>query len=91
MAFGGATQRLALIVNADTQGAAKELQSFGTNAEKSMGRAQTGVEKFEKRATLMGAGLVTAGVVALKGLSTLAFSAADVEEAQNKVSVVFGE
>lgn len=90
MAFGGFTERLAILISADAQGAIRELEATGRTAERELGKAGRASRDWSATFTRSGAMLVGAAAVGAVGLSKLAGSASDVEEAQNKVNVVFG-
>jgi hypothetical protein len=85
------TDRLALIISADSQGAVRELERVGQSAERNLGRAESRADRFSSRALYMGGALLTASAVAGAGLLSVAQKASDVGESVNKVEVLFGK
>lgn len=81
MAFGSLGERLALIVDADVDGAIRGLKRVGDTAEKELGRAQTSTDRWGSRLTTVGAGMVAFGAVALAGLGKAAMAAEEAEMA----------
>jgi hypothetical protein len=79
MAF---TETLRLLVDMDTKGAVSNVEKLGTSAEKSAKKGEQGLDKWGKKMTSAGAGMVAFGAVALAGLGAAAMAS---EEAQLSV------
>lgn len=77
--MGTARETLALIIQADAQGAVRELERVGTTADRQMGRAKTSVDKWGLRLQTAGAGMVGFAAIAGRGLLSFAEQSAEAE------------
>lgn len=86
-----ATERLALIIDADAKGAVRELKSLGLTAEKELGKPQATIDKVSAGLTRYGvAATVTGGAVAA-GLRIAAEATQDLADSKDKADAVFGD
>ncbi len=85
MAFGGFTERLALLITADTSGAVREIKQLGNESEKSLGKARTSTDKWAAGLTTGGAAAVGFAAVAGAGLLSFAKASEEAEKQQIKL------
>ena len=89
MAFG-ISDRLAILITADGQGAVKELENVGKAADRELGKLEKSPERIAASLTKTGAAFLTFGGVAAAGLFQAAQSASDLDEAVNLTQQTFG-
>lgn len=77
------SDRLALIVTADTKGAVAGLEAVGTTAERELTKAQTKLDATGRNLTRLGVGSIAAGAVIGAGL----YKAAQAYDEANKASL----
>lgn len=88
MAF---TETLRLIVDMDVGGAVKNVETFGSKAEKEGDRAKKSLDRVGHGLQKTGAGMMTFGAVAVAGLLSAGNAASDLNEVASKSETVFGE
>jgi hypothetical protein len=76
------TERLALLISADVQGAVRGLNEVGQTAKSQLGEAEKRIDKVGRGFSKVGAGMLTAGAAGAAGLFKLAGAA----EESRKVS-----
>ena len=84
------TERLALLITADAQGAIREFDKMGTSAEKNIGRAEGKLDKFGSTMTSTGTKMIAGAAVIGAGMWQAGQSAADLEQAVGGTEAVFG-
>jgi len=93
--MAGMTERLALIIDAQADGATREIKKLGTEAKKT----DDATEKLSKTASTMGMAFRTAAMIGIgyAAIKLVKFAgdsiaaASDLSETVNKVGVVFGD
>lgn len=83
-------ERLALIIDADGQGAVRELDKVGRTADRELGRAESKSEKWSRTFTSVGTKMVAASAVIGAGLWNAAQATSDLNEAVSQTEQVFG-
>lgn len=84
------TEKLQILITADSRGAQQEFNKLGASAEKAIGKTDDRLAKMSGQMVSFGATTLVAGGVAAAGLYKLASAAGDLEESQNKANVVLG-
>lgn len=82
--MGLITDRLALLITADADQAIREIGKVGDRAEKDLGKATAGIDRFGATATKVGAGMVGFSAVVGAGL----FGAARASEEANRSNLL---
>lgn len=85
------TEKLQILITADSRGAQQEFNNLGRTAEKSIGKTDDRIKQLSGQMVSLGATTVAAGSVAAVGLYKLAAAAGDLQESQNKANVVLGK
>ena len=83
-------ERLALIIDADGQGAIREMDKVGRAAERDLGRAEDKTEKLSKTFTSAGTKMMAASAVMGAGLWAAASATSDLNEQISQSEQVFG-
>jgi hypothetical protein len=83
------TERLALLVSLDANGAIKGLNDVGKAADRNLGRADTRVDRFAQGFQKAGVGMLAASGLLATGLYKAGQSAADLEQAIGGTEAVF--
>jgi hypothetical protein len=83
------TERLALLVTLDAQGAIKGLESVGKAADRNLSKADTRMDKLGQNFQKAGAGMLAGAGLAAVGLYKAGQSAADLEQAVGGTEAVF--
>lgn len=89
--FGGASERLAFILQLDADGAIKGFQQVGRTAERELGKADNRLDRLGGRMQIVGAGMVAAAGVAGAAMLGMARDASELEQAVGGTEAVFGE
>lgn len=84
------TERLALLITADAQGAIREFDKLGTSAERDIGKAENKLDKFGSTMTSTGTKMIAGAAVIGAGMWQAGQSAADLEQAVGGTEAVFG-
>lgn len=91
------TERLAILVSADTRGAVRELDALGRSSQRSLaategaaGGVAARLDRAGSQMIVFGAQAATAGAVASAGLFQVARSAAQLEDSVQASDVIFG-
>ncbi len=84
------TERLALLVSADTDQAVRGLQKMERQADRAIGKTTTRVDKLGVRMTKMGAAMLAGGALAAVGLAKAAGAASDLAESTGQTEQIFG-
>lgn len=85
------TERLALIIDADSKGAVRELEKVGKTAERELGKAETSIEKFGSKLTSTGTVMMAGAAVVGAALWNASQATSDLNEAADYSGRVFGE
>lgn len=92
------SERLAIIVSADTRGAVKGIEALGRTAERDLGRANRTAEGFGARmdrmgdrALVAGAAMTTFGAVASASMFNVARQAAQLGDSMQAADQIFGK
>lgn len=80
------TERLAYLITVDNTSAVKGFKQVGQAAEKELGKAESAFSKLSRNSTKF----LTAGIAATSVLFGMAKQASNVQEAVNRINVVFG-
>lgn len=83
------SERLALLVSLDADGAVKGLESVGKAADRNLGRAESKLDRAGQRFQKVGTGMLAAAGLAAAGLFKAGQSAADLEQAVGGTEAVF--
>ncbi len=70
----GFTETLRLVVNADLNGATRNVERFGGEAEREFSKSEKSLDKWGNRLTSVGTGMMTFGGAALFGLGKMAMA-----------------
>lgn len=90
MAFG-ISERLAILITADGQGAVRELEKVGRAADRELGKVDDSTARLASQLTRAGAAFLTFGGIAAAGLFKAAGAASDLGEAVNLTERIFGD
>ena len=85
------TERLALIIDADGQGAVRELNRVGSAAERDLGKVESGSERMSASMVSAGSKMVATSAVLGVALWNAAGAASDLNESVDYSGRVFGE
>lgn len=83
------TDRLLILISADTKGAVREIDKIGKAAQK-LDKDSSKLDRFSRRAGAVGAGLLGASVLAGSAFFKMAQGASDLNEEVSKTGQVFG-
>lgn len=83
------TERLALIVSLDAQGAVRGLENVGKAADRNLGKAESRIDRTAQRMQKAGAGMLAGAGLAATALYKAGQSAADLEQAVGGTEAVF--
>lgn len=85
------TERLALLVTLDAQGAIKGFNDLGKAADRSLSKADERLDRYAVRFQKAGAGMLAGAGLAATGLYKAGQAAADLEQAVGGTAAVFGD
>lgn len=85
------TERLALLVTLDAQGAVKGFNDLGKAADRNLGKTDQRIDQFASKFQKAGAGMLAGAGLAAAGLYKAGRAAADLEQAVGGTSAVFGD
>lgn len=85
------TERLALLVTLDADGAVKGFNSIGKAADRELGRAEQRLDRMGSNFKKAGAGMLAAGGLAAAGLASAAGAASDLGETVSQTEQIFGD
>lgn len=88
--MAGLTERLAIVITADSKAAVRELQLVGKTANTELGKAENAAQRTQLQLTKFGVGAVAASAVAATGLYSLGQAASDMEQAVGGSEAIFG-
>jgi hypothetical protein len=83
------TERLALLISADVQGAVRGLNEVGQTAKSQLGEAEKRIDKVGRGFSKVGAGMMAVGGAAAVGLYKTVDAASDLEQAVGGTEAVF--
>lgn len=89
--MGILSEKLRIIIDADTKGAIRGLEKVGKSADREIGKAEDKIGKFSARFTKAGAAMMATGGLLAAGLYSAAQSASDLSEAINVTGLVFDD
>lgn len=89
--MGKFTERLALIIDADGQGAIRELSKVGDSAKRELGAAEERAAKARAALTTYGSTAVVAAATATGALAKLGVAAGNLNETTSATRVIFGD
>jgi len=79
------TEKLRLLVEADTKGAVSSIERLGSTAERELSRSEQRLDQWGSRLTKVGAGMITFGGAALAGLGAMAMASEEANLATVKL------
>lgn len=85
------TERLALLVTLDADGAVRAFNDIGKAAERNLGKTDQRLDQTASRFKKAGAGMLAAGGLAAAGLANAAKSASDLGETVSQTEQIFGD
>lgn len=85
------TERLALLVTLDAQGAVKGFSDIGKAADRELGKADQKLDRLGSSFKKAGAGMLAAGGLAAAGLANAAGAASDLGETVSQTEQIFGD